>query len=413
MIKLEPKPLLYPSPLKELIEARRGCCEASPEAIGAQFIAAAGCFLGRTSVLNVGETPHRANEFVLAVGPTGQGKGDAKHYALAAFEEADPLWFAHNVRGGLSSGEGLIHNVRDEEVRGQDRKGRNIVIPGVRDKRFLLDEPEFTAVLKVITRDGNTLSNVLREAFDGKEVLATLTKTSPTKATGAHVGLIGHTTRADLRRYLADLDCRNGLVNRFLFVVTKRVEAIPRPSPMPANVRHEVAVALRSARAHAVQTPVVSWSEEAGNAWDRLYAKIRDPQPGLLGDITARGAAHVCRLALIFALLDKKQFIEERHLRAATSWWDVSLASARAIFGDRTGNSDADRILEELPRPGDYASLTELRERRFANKISAGRLADAIDLLISMKEIKTEERRSGGRPAKIITRLERAAADAA
>jgi hypothetical protein len=49
-------------------------------------------------------------------------------------------------------------------------------------------ESEFAGALTVARRDGNILSRVLRDAWDRGD-LATLTKSSPARATGAHVSL--------------------------------------------------------------------------------------------------------------------------------------------------------------------------------------------------------------------------------
>lgn len=52
-------------------------------------------------------------------------------------------------------------------------------------------------------------SVVLREAWDGDQ-LRTLTKNSPTKATGAHVSLVGHVTKEELLRHLNETEQANG-----------------------------------------------------------------------------------------------------------------------------------------------------------------------------------------------------------
>src|SRR5262245_14950907 len=48
--------------------------------------------------------------------------------------------------------------------------------------------------LKMLRREGNALSNTLRQAWDGAEVLGTLTKPSPSQATGTHVSIIAQST---------------------------------------------------------------------------------------------------------------------------------------------------------------------------------------------------------------------------
>ena len=55
-------------------------------------------------------------------------------------------------------------------------------------------------VLKVTKRQDNTLSAILRNAWDGK-TLETLSKTAPARATGAHISIIGHITRVSVKPY--------------------------------------------------------------------------------------------------------------------------------------------------------------------------------------------------------------------
>ena len=74
---------------------------------------------------------------------------------------------------GLSSGEGLIAQVADPDP---DEPGGDAI-----DKRKLVVEPEFAQVMKVLAREGNTLSPVVRDAWDGK-TLQTINKNSPLRA---------------------------------------------------------------------------------------------------------------------------------------------------------------------------------------------------------------------------------------
>ena len=60
-------------------------------------------------------------------------------------------------------------------------------------------ESEFASILKQTQRTGNTLSVILRNAWDGA-TLRSLTKNSPLKATAPHVSVVGHCTIEELRR---------------------------------------------------------------------------------------------------------------------------------------------------------------------------------------------------------------------
>ena len=55
------------------------------------------------------------------------------------------------------------------------------------------------------------LSPIIRRAWDGDK-LTTLTKTSPLKATGAHISIIGHITKDELKARLTRTDIANGFI---------------------------------------------------------------------------------------------------------------------------------------------------------------------------------------------------------
>ncbi len=54
------------------------------------------------------------------------------------------------------------------------------------------------------------------------------------------------------------------------------------------------------------------------------------------------------RLSLLYALLDCSSTIRVEHLQAALAVWDYCEVSVRYIFGTKTGNPVADRIIEAV-----------------------------------------------------------------
>jgi hypothetical protein len=395
---------MFPAWLGELVEASTAHTEASPAAIGMQVLVALGNAVGRAPHMWVGETRHSVNEFALIVGDTStSGKGDSRHIALAPVEEADPDW-RRLIASGLSSGEGVIHAVRDAGY-SLNRMGERVLTDeGVQDKRLLIVETEFSQALKMFRREGNILSNVLRDAFDGKYVLRTLTKTSPTVATEAHISLIGHATPEDLRAYLADLDAANGTGNRFLFVATERVRELPNPPRMPPAVRDRLAGQMREVLEQARRVQTLRRTERAADLWCTLYPEVKKPRPGLRGKLLARGAAHVTRLSCLFALLDRSALVDVAHLRAAAAWWDYVVESVDVIFAGRTGDDVADRIRTEM-LPGQRLSLTDIREQLFGGHVSAGKLRDGLELLRQLGEVRVEPETTGGRPREMVMRI--------
>jgi hypothetical protein len=89
------------------------------------------------------------------------------------------------------------------------------------DKRMLVFESEFASPVRMMAREGNILSVVIRQAWDTGVLLA-LTKNSPAITTGGHISIVGHMMRDELRRELSATDMPNGFANRFLWVCTSR-----------------------------------------------------------------------------------------------------------------------------------------------------------------------------------------------
>jgi hypothetical protein len=103
------------------------------------------------------------------------------------------------------------------------------------------------------------------------------------------------------------------------------------------------------------------------------------------------------RLALIYALLERSEVIQEPHLRAALALWEYAEASARYIFGDRLGDPTADDILEALRREPDGLTRTNIRDL-FKRNRSADRISGALALLLRSGLARFETEKTEGRP---------------
>src|SRR5260370_34849054 len=115
---------------------------------------------------------------------------------------------------------------------------------GVDDKRLLVSESEFSSALRVMSREGNTLSPVIREAWDRGD-LSILTKNSPAKATGAHISILGHITKEELLRNLNTTEMSNGFANRILWVCSKCGKQLPEGGSFRTGGQPDLCEALR------------------------------------------------------------------------------------------------------------------------------------------------------------------------
>ena len=206
-----------------------------------QVLVGFGNIIGRGPGWRVEGDFHATNEYVVIVGDTAKArKGVSFKRVRQLLERVDDTWARERIANGLSSGEGVVWHVRDATTKRRKAK-RNEVLrrdvdddgyvvevddPGVTDKRLLVQEGEFAQALKVMSREGNTLSPALRVLWDRGDH-GTLTKNSPVRTTGALVSIIGHITADELRFGLTESERANGFANRFLFVCARRSKSLP------------------------------------------------------------------------------------------------------------------------------------------------------------------------------------------
>jgi hypothetical protein len=267
-------------------------------------------------------------------------------------QHADELWIANCLpSGGLSTGEGLIHAVRDKSIIGKTKKGEPIFDDGVIDKRLCVVESELARTFHALLREGNTLGAVLCQAWDGNQ-MRTMTRNTPRCATGAHVSIVGHVTASELIERLQRLQNsvgKGGLGNRILWVLARRQRSLPFGGrPLDAELQElgrRLGAAIKAARLCADN---VTLDPSARALWARIYPDLTADRPGLLGSMTQRGAPQVRRIATVYALLDHAREVADVHLHAALELWRYCIDSARFLFGESTGDKVADRILGEL-----------------------------------------------------------------
>lgn len=400
-----PDEAVYHGIAGEIVRSIEPLTESDPLGLLVQLLVMFGNVIGRAPHYVVEATRHHTNENVVLVGQSSQGrKGTSVDRVREPFEAADAGWVQGRIVGGLSSGEGLISAVRDPVWAKQavKEKGRVVdyedvmVDEGVADKRLLVLETEFGGVLRVLEREGNKLSALMRQGWDHGN-LATLTK-SPLKATDAHISIIGHITAEELLALLSRVDAANGFGNRFLWLAVRRTKYLPFGGA-PADLAR-LSAKLAEAADFAQEVGRMAMSHAARKLWESHYVRLTTPPPGALGAVTSRGAPHTLRLAMTYALMDRTASIADDHLSAALALWDASARCAAYIFGDSLGNPDAEKILAALRSARKGLTRSEIRERVFQKNAAASRIAAALELLLRNHLIREErDDATGGRPA--------------
>lgn len=377
--------------------------EADPAAILASLLVTVGALAGPEVHALAGDAEHPARLYILITGDTSKGRkgtSGASIHTVASLVDPD-----FDMAGGLSSGEGLIFHVRDpiekmvQVGRGKSRHPElQVVDPGVEDKRLLVRESEFATVLRVLQRDGNSLSAVMRTAWESDD-LRTLTKNSPLRATGAHVAVLGHVSREELLRYLDRTDLANGFINRFIIIAAKRQRLLPNGGNVPYEVLLGFADRLRDVVAWAREPRLIRRDDDAERMWAEVYEQLSEGRPGLLGAATNRAEAQVLRLQVTYALLDRSPVIRPEHVLAGLAVWQYADASAKWVFGDALGDTVADEILKAL-RLRQEMTRTDISDH-FGRHVPRHRIEQALDLLLSDERITRTMEQTKGRPREI------------
>jgi hypothetical protein len=271
--------------------------EADRVAVLVQILSAFGNAIGSGPHSMVAATRHALKFWPILIGDTSMArKGDSWNASSFPLSFADQEWSQWRVRdGGLSSGEGLIWEVRNpvEKKEPVKRDGKVveyqdvIVDPGVADKRLMVVETEFARVLQVMERKGNTLSAIIRQAWDGDR-LRTMTKFSPAISIGAHISIVGHITKDEMERTLLESEMANGFGNRFCYFCVRRSKLLPEPEVLDASIVANVADLIAERVEMAKYVGLIRRNDRASKVWRGLYESLTAPQPGMVGYLLAR-----------------------------------------------------------------------------------------------------------------------------
>jgi predicted transcriptional regulator len=381
--------------------------EADNAALLIQFLAGFGSLIGKTAYFEVGADKHFTKMNAVIVGASSRArKGTSESEIRRVLVRVDES-FLDCIQNGLSSGEGLIYHVRDEQTAKRPiKKGGviteyqdEIIDAGASEKRAFVIEPEFARVLQSMKREGNTLSSVIRQAWD-TDRLRVMTK-NPVKATEAHVSIVGHITEIELIRNLDETESANGFANRFLWVCARRSKYLPDGGNLAENDLNEAIRCLNEAVQFARNTGRIKRDDEANQLWHQEYKRLSDGYGGLLGSVTSRATAQVIRLACLYALLDRSDIIRLEHLEAALAVWQYCEDSAKYIFGMSSGDKVADEIFTALKSSEDGLSKTEI-SNLFNRNRTAKEIEAALQTLLELERIKKVEEKTQGRPKEIF-----------
>jgi hypothetical protein len=386
----------------EVVEVVSPNTESDPVAILALFLSAYGNMIGRGAHFVVEGDTHYCKIWPVLVGESSLArKGTAQGRVNRVLAQVEEHWYHNCQAQGLSSGEGLIYHVRDRKTK--DKDGEVIVVDeGVVDKRLMLTEPEFAGPLTVMRREGNTLSVVIRMAWDNAS-LQTMSKNTPERSTASHITIAAHTNQEELLKHLTTAKLGGGIANRFFFLLVRRSKLLPHggkedvlPEDLIDRLRDAIAFGRNERHITLSEQPEEEYGgHSASKLWEAIYPDLSKGAAGLFGAVTSRAEAQVRRFSTIYAALECSREVRIRHLLAGLSLWDYSRQSSYLIFGGKTGDEIADDILHALQNAeGDGMSRSELMHH-FNRNLKASRIRAALNQLRQDGWARAEERKTG------------------
>lgn len=381
----------------QIVKKLRPQTESHPMGLFLEFMGAFGNIIGPCAFYQVEDSRLYTNIFCVTVGQSSKArKGTGQNRINRIAEQLDQKWYRERRTSGLGSGEIVISLVRDPaEGLVKDKKTgevkREMIDLGVDDKRLFISEGEFAGILAVANRADNVLSSVIRDAWDSKEI-RNMAKSGSSVCLHPHISISANITREELLLQMREADRFNGFGNRFLWCHVERQALLPHGGE-DIQWNDEI-IKLFECVTFAQSRKRVYMDRNARLMWERMYKELSTAAPGIVGAVTSRGEAQVCKLALIYSLLDRSEHITVDHLKAAKAVWDYCESSARLIF--RGGASKEETQLVQF-LDGKSKTMTEILKELYKKNRKVGDIRRDLDRLISLNRV-VETKDAKGKP---------------
>ena len=406
-----PTQKMFPHIIGKTVQAVTEKTEAVAVSVAANILSTFGTMVGRPSkqtpnapVFHIGDSDLHSNSSFLITGDTSKGrKGTSDKPVIKIFKHVDELLFERHSKkypaenkseleaywplnthtGGLSTGEGLAYLLRDPV---KDDEG--VSVNGQYDKRLLIRDEEFQRILAVGSRENNTLTSILRIALDG-ETISPLTKSARVVATNPHISIIAHITAYELVHKIKKCDVANGFLNRIPIIHSQRNKTVALPKRTPDSVINDLAIELADTVNYAQQAGQIRFDNDSPEYWEDVYKKVTVLNDGHEIDfLLARSEPFIIKIAMITALLDRRNTIGIEDLKTGVAWFHYWRDSITFIFDGERQKVEAselqylaDDVLTAVNsiNDGNGCSRTQISEFLNGNKSSA-QISRALEL---------------------------------
>jgi len=334
---------------------------------------------------------NRASIFGVLVGDANYGrKGQAMRLVETAFSQVDPV-LREITRSGIASPEKLIDLLVESKT--------------TTIGSMLIRQMELSTVLTIAQREGNNMSSILREVWDGDDVQTHSRMKGSTIARDYHVALLAGTNPKDLAAKLSGDDLVNGWANRFLWFWAEkdaRTFADTADDTLEPSLAKWLMGCIDLARTlggSALIAPryTMELSPDAADHLRSVVAALDVRPRGWIDGLRQRMPAHVVRLAMVSALFDKRRIVTIDDVGLGEAITAYAVDSTRAVFGTRVDDPVAGLVLSVLAQAPDGWLNTSTLAR--ACRVSGDRVNRALGMLVDGLLIAREVRPTAGRPA--------------
>jgi hypothetical protein len=309
------------------------------------------------------------------------------------------------MKSGLTSGEGLAAMFAEEDTE-PDAKPTTKKVGGLPlgDRRLLVFEPEWAAVMARMKREGNALSATLRAAWEGGD-LSTL-NVSARIAPSSHIGILAHITPAEFRAKVSGSDLAGGTYNRFLPLAVVRSKFLPLATGADPALVDQLGAQLARRLHEGTTFDAIGFTEAGARLWRGLYVEFGTDQgdTGPVEQFISRTAPNVLRIAAIHAVLDGEHHIHPAHLHAAAALVRYSIATARTVFLDTQRLTRLAAWIAEAGSQG--RTRKDITAKFFNGNTRAAEIDDLLSQLLTAGTISRTSKppASGkGRPTEVYT----------
>lgn len=377
-----PAPEAYGGLLGEVVVFLAEDTDASEVGILASLLAFCGALMPARGYLH---SYHPSAPFLALVGKTGIGrKGTAMYKARDALANVLGSDAVNRARlNGIASGEGLVKALLDRE--------RDSLTYG--NPTGVLFEEEYANYLAAAGREGSTLDQRMRAAFDGmsmaqRKAAETITVKEPYWL----CGLVGITPKELQLKALAE-SFYSGSGNRWLWlpVIRRSRDSLNSAPPvLPADLGEP----LRDAHRDAMRIPpLIAHDEGVGRLMSEYDGYLREETIGIAADMSRRLGVIAFRIALIHASVERSGRVTVEHYRRGLALTEYARNGLPWTFGDAAGNRDAALLYRHLK---DSTVLTNGTISKYIIRDIARRQA-AVDELQEAGVAEVVKVRTGGR----------------